>query len=283
MTAINTVYLLGSGFSKAAGPPLGRELMERVFSQNKPQIKSIFSWISTNIFPGKKNWHINSEIDELISRLSLHCHYNKQCLQTSQILTVLLLELARTVDCYLDHEDKRIYRNFVARIKPDDIVITLNYDTVLERSGILHNTRDLLKLHGSVSWSICPICLKTFRDARWKTGSVCINCGSIILPCILPPQVVITNYIDPFLPLYTRALKYLQNAKRVIIIGYSLPTTDFDIKLLLKLGLDTNKKKDIPIYIINGPDSNLENYKFLRSHLLKIKLTAEEWLNLGID
>jgi len=283
--AVNTVYLLGSGFSKAAGAPLGRELMERVFNQqDKPQINSIYRWISTNIFPDKENWHLICEIDELISRLSLHCHYNnKQCPQTSHILNMLTYELARSVDCYLDQEDRRIYRNFIARIKTDDVVISLNYDTILERCGILKRIKDLLKLHGSMSWSYCPLCQKIYNDARWQKGGVCLTCGSVILPCILPPQVIITHHIDPFLPLYSRALQYLQNARRLVIIGYSLPATDFDIKLLLKLGLGTTKKKSIPIYLINGPDNNPENYKFLRSHLIKIRLTAEEWLNLRVN
>lgn len=280
MKTHKTVYLLGSGFSKAAGAPLGRELMEKIFDQHdKPNINKMKHWIYKHIFPTKKDWISNCEIDELISRLTLHCYYNNQCQHTSEILNVIIKELANSVNCQLDKADFAIYRNFIERLKPRDTVITLNYDTILERSGIKGKTRNLLKLHGSISWSWCSRCkYYTFHNS-WQTGMICPKCHYPLLPLIVPPQITIAEHYSPLIPFYNYAINAIKKSDRIVIIGYSLPATDYDIKMLLLLGIKQNPRK-IPIYIINGPHCDIKNYEILRRHLIKIKMTAEDWLKL---
>lgn len=175
------LFILGAGFSKPAGLPLGQELLEDVRNHIKsdyndpdwegPLEEEIREW--QQLYPDKK---INLEsvlayshrkhylgllgTDEMYSHGSTSIVFARKTIQ--QILTSNTPCLAPT-----------LYRNFAERLGTWDIVLTFNYDTLLEQTldelgkpySLLPGWRleqdssifekkhiDLFKLHGSIDW-----------------------------------------------------------------------------------------------------------------------------------
>jgi NAD-dependent SIR2 family protein deacetylase len=118
----------------------------------------------------------------------------------------------------------------------------------------------LLKLHGSLNWMHCPACdhlellvtesmhtskalYELYNDkeedlflvSRRKCSTE--GCSGIYAPLLLAPSFR-KNYGNVHLDaVWTQAREALQAADRVVIIGYSLPTDDVEVGLLLKTGL----------------------------------------------
>jgi len=90
-----------------------------------------------------------------------------------------------------------------------------------------------LKLHGSLNWSQDP--QHSQEVTRWTKA--------VEKPVILPPvfNKMNTGAVND---LWGKALDVLRNAKRIIIVGYSLPKTDIYMQYFLKAAV--------------GPNSNLE-------------------------
>ncbi len=123
----------------------------------------------------------------------------------------------------------------------------------------------LLKLHGSLNWLYCPSCnrldvgisnsgvgftkvleqLYSEEKAKHETleqrltcqGRKCISCHSEVKPVMISPTYF-KDYRNPHISrIWYEADQVLRKAKRVIIIGYSLPDDDLDVLYLLKRGL----------------------------------------------
>jgi NAD-dependent SIR2 family protein deacetylase len=149
-----------------------------------------------------------------------------------------------------------------------NVVITFNYDIVLDNAlrqislvpdyG-LADVQDqhvegearisLLKLHGSTNWAICPSCKSVIilDDAKFTNDpnafrlrpcSKCTKTGLRLL--IVPPSWDKSEYRDKMRPVWTKATEALKRAKRICIIGYSMPETDTFFRFLLTLGLADN-------------------------------------------
>lgn len=115
-------------------------------------------------------------------------------------------------------------------------------------------TFDLLKMHGSTNWYWQPTDttgvsaarrppLGTFaapepydaaETARWWPGRT---------PMIIPPTASKADYYQsPLLrEIWLRARKSLADAKRVHIVGYSLPLTDFSTRDMMRAAFESNR------------------------------------------
>jgi NAD-dependent SIR2 family protein deacetylase len=173
-----------------------------------------------------------------------------------------------------------IYRHFANLItgKYDDpaklrsranIVITFNYDLVLDNvlrrldvnpdygldEPAIEGSQEkgvqisLLKLHGSTNWAICPSCQKVhvLQDVKFTDDPgafrmrSCSRCGGAGLRLLLvPPTWDKSEYREAMRPVWKKAIDALKSAKRICIIGYSMPETDTFFKFLLTLGLADN-------------------------------------------
>jgi hypothetical protein len=107
----------------------------------------------------------------------------------------------------------------------------------------------LLKMHGSLNWFQCtnPICAGAariiFRDntescLKWSVGSVrylCQRCGSDSSPLIIPPVIGkrITEQ-ETVKAVWGHARNVLENANVIVIVGFSVPPTDFYAAWLLR-------------------------------------------------
>jgi len=148
-----------------------------------------------------------------------------------------------------------------------NVVITFNYDLVLdgalrgvgvepiyglehvsiEESGfVIEKAKNLvlLKLHGSTNWAVCSSCQRIHilrtkaADPLELRSRMCLNCKHPKLNLLLvPPSWDKSEYREVMRPVWKSAVDALKAAKRICVIGYSMPETDMFFKFLLTLGL----------------------------------------------
>ncbi|MFM1977516.1 MAG: hypothetical protein RLZZ151_31 [Pseudomonadota bacterium] len=187
------------------------------------------------------------------------------------------------------HTEAKDYRNRI---------ITFNYDTIIERPLLERNLSKkkiyfdrisskpntsrrrnadevfphplILKLHGSANWRCTKADFESIISGEigsetkidiWTDDKPCPNPNDEISPLIIPPipNKPITG-AKIFLDLWTTAYEYLHEAKEVIIIGYSCPTTDTLARTMFT-HFEPNKLKRI---VIADPDTNaLSRYRSL--------------------
>jgi hypothetical protein len=126
-----------------------------------------------------------------------------------------------------------------------------------------HNFGLLLKLHGSLNWIYCPNCHRldiglvevgpelvstrkvlddlyqevNLHDKYSCRGAFCIDCQFPTRPVLITPTYR-KDYRNPHIArVWYDAERYLRDADRVFLIGYSLPSDDVEVIYLLKRGL----------------------------------------------
>ena len=145
------------------------------------------------------------------------------------------------------------------------------------RGGTFGN---LLKIHGSLNWMYCEKCKRLdlfisegmrtakaldelyhsvpFDDAYSCQGTPCRNshCDGFINPILITPTYV-KDYENPHVDkVWKQAEEKLKEADRAVFIGYSLPTDDIEVAMLLKRGLDHLDRKQITVVeYVHGDDA----------------------------
>ena len=175
------LFVLGAGFSKPAGLPLGNELLELVRESVKreyrhydwegPLEQEIQEWMY--LYPDQK---VNLE---RVLAYSHRKHYLR-LLGSDEYFdhgSRSVVAVRRSIQEILTRSTPRytpsVYRAFAESLSPNDVVITFNYDTLVEQSlddvakpysltpewWLKRDTPasgqqyvDLLKLHGSIDW-----------------------------------------------------------------------------------------------------------------------------------
>ena len=195
----NSIFVLGAGFSKPAGLPLGADLFSELISLSKEM--SLYSELKRNIDEfveyrrlahGETLDESHIDAEEFISyidinhRLELSERGTKISLsatnfpdESQKIMRYLIARIIHLAQSKMTDKNARLYKEFVCRLKPGDIIITFNYDTVLESAledskiayrlfpyphlestfdTLYHSLRNddeevvLLKMHGSIDW-----------------------------------------------------------------------------------------------------------------------------------
>ena len=137
-------------------------------------------------------------------------------------------------------------------------------------------TIKLFKLHGSLNWLYCPVCLNLRLTPKEKSGSEivivpqkCEICSGSLTHILIPPtffKVMSNHYLRQ---VWFDAEKSLRNIKKIYFCGYSFPDADIHIKYLLKR-IELSLQNDLEIYIINwdenktGYQAKLEKERYLR-------------------
>ena len=137
----------------------------------------------------------------------------------------------------------------------------------------------LLKIHGSLNWLYCEQCKRLdlfvsegmrtgkalddlyysvpFDDAYSCRGTPCRNhpdCDGFVSPILITPTYV-KDYENPHIErVWSQAEGAMQEADRAVIIGYSLPTDDVEVAMLLKRGLDHLDRDRITVVERVGDD-----------------------------
>ena len=147
-----------------------------------------------------------------------------------------------------------------------------------EHSGFGRTELTILKLHGSIDWLKHEDAKKGFGDEVYlKLGQLCASKRTVIPKIESPPEIIRTKIesknrlwqtikgatkrpyiitmapgkadtLDPILGLWRSAYRAISSAKKLTIIGYSMPESDVEIRTLIRAGiLRGNKKPNIGI------------------------------------
>jgi hypothetical protein len=173
-------------------------------------------------------------------------------------------------------------------------VITFNYDTLLENAlfelnypfnyGLSTETADyqpssrinvysiakreslpIYKLHGSVNWS--PGSMPNDRIKIYGTYS---NVREIDDDVLLVPPTWRKVFGGHLTEVWEKAIKALETATRIIIIGFSMPSTDTHFKYLLAAGLQNNISLRKFLFVNPGLRGEEKEQKQLRDNLFNI-------------
>jgi NAD-dependent SIR2 family protein deacetylase len=155
-------------------------------------------------------------------------------------------------------------------------VLTFNYDLVLERAllreygeldyklGRIRGLKKfskgvpLIKLHGSLNWSWCSGCEEVYVDEKPTAANyrreACprSRCDTLLEPLIVPPDANKNASLDIISGLWRRAGSFLNQADRIVVVGYSLPDADTSAKELLMESVQRVSRFDV---INSHPDA----------------------------
>jgi len=163
-------------------------------------------------------------------------------------------------------------------IQRGSVVVTSNWDLLIEKAAQLRSvpvrlsgppsdsSLVVLKLHGSVDWTLKNDCTKTVGQANYSsldnlmfsprsrphslTGRSVVRAhalefwtrtyqivkGSTADPYMLTMARGKSDRIAPLMPIWTDAYRALSSASEVHVIGYSMPPDDVEIRTLLRAG-----------------------------------------------
>lgn len=178
---IYRLFILGAGFSKSAGLPLGVDLLELVREDVRHHFRN-HGWEGT-LEQEIEEWNLLYPGEEMYLERVLAYSHRKHYLhllgseEYFEHGSRSIDAAQRAIQRILIHETPRVspslYRNFAERLSAHDVVLTFNYDTLLEQTfdevGKLYTLTpewwlkketdgskpkyvDLLKLHGSIDW-----------------------------------------------------------------------------------------------------------------------------------
>lgn len=312
----NRVFILGSGFSADAGIPLTTTLLEKTMNKFSIECPGIFECVngyaSESIEAPNENVNyadINfSDLCTFLEYIELREYGGGERWTDSGSREKLALRyyLAKTIVEHTPSQDEipDIYIQFAEQLHERDIVISFNWDglleVVLQKVGkpFTYNFSDdnaikLCKLHGSINWRLGepnnigrPVNTLGWESLKFTEGMMGVEIYHTpeLLKYDSWAKYSPLGEVEPFLvlPGYGKAFDVRSNAvlwykpefafattHDVYIIGLSLAPDDFFIRSLFLSNLpyigSYSGVKGRKIFIIN-PDSNAgSNYGFILS------------------
>lgn len=289
------MFILGSGFSRSLGLPTLRELFsellqtpERPGTDDRRETLAALDVLYPHFHsdtPGS-SYPPFEEFLSLVVAAKRFSFFDSEYWPRKEISALRLL-----CDCLgaksRQAESRPLLGKFVSQLDDGDVVITFNWDTLIERALLAQNRsvnltgRDasavcLLKLHGSLSWFLRPegpvgqppesvfqlggnlYCLTDYAYYDlWGLGQ-----GP---PFIVPPIFSKEPLLDDFMvELWQEAFDSLIEAQRLTIIGYSLPPDDVQARALISSGCSwKHRHSQQPRYVVVDPDSAVGSRFFL--------------------
>jgi len=174
------VFILGAGFSKPAGIPLGRDLSSQVLQEARlhggtkfeADIEKFLDYDSAR--RGKVSTIEDIILEDFLSYLDIE-HFlflrgskmwSLEGNKTQLLVRNLIFKIIYEAQAKISDKEWKLYDAFVRYLSPNDTIISFNYDTILEscfeRNHIhfdLYNGPslpdgriNLLKMHGSIDW-----------------------------------------------------------------------------------------------------------------------------------
>ena len=155
----------------------------------------------------------------------------------------------------------------------------------------------LLKLHGSMNWFQCPLCQRMYvrfgeeiaimkaaycRHCRKNYGMPDISSIKLQSNLLLPTYLKNLSNIQIKLVWQNAAIE-LSEAKRIVFIGYSLPSADFEIRQLLARMIRPDAEIQVVLYPHSSSvEAEAERYKnFFGSRVTErdiFRLTVPEYV-----
>lgn len=140
---------------------------------------------------------------------------------------------------------KNAYSTFRSQMKEEHInylslyQIPIAYSksrTAAAWAGTDYETYRLLKLHGSTNWYYSATKEKTFEQIYLSIDSKEERELKDLVPVIIPPVLDKTGFFkhSTIKSMWNETKNLLKEAKKVYIIGYSIPQTDLTVKFMLQ-------------------------------------------------
>ncbi len=211
------------------------------------------------------------------------------------------------------------HRKLANLMNPGDIVFSYNYDILMDNAlrecrkltdkgylldfyRVSNNAEweepqtdasqiSILKLHGSMNWIRCSYCGSVFLLRRQKAGewdtsipNACPRCKQTkyYLERLLIPPLLNKNYTDREMNyLWLEAQRSLGKIREIVIIGYSLPLTDFASETLLRTGTFWETRKNLPVTIVDPDPKKEVKRRFSRifnPDKIQMKASLDEYL-----
>lgn len=282
MTTPRLAILFGAGATRGAlqnrvlPPPVDQDFFDiasQIFGRGTRRLavrvtKDVFDLYHHVSGVGLEQYFRDIEARAEISEFAKSKNKPKDWAKRQSDLEELLRRVFIQTTTELTDKETRVHRRILKRIQPGDVIITFNYDTVIEEcisndgphwdpydgygfkaSGVTlgwakrwrtQHTKvasrksefRILKLHGSVNWTL----YKT-NKVRLKPRPYVVrarNGAPVFDKCsVLPPGWHKRIDISPYRDLWRKARLELEKCSSLAIIGYSLPDTDLIARALL--------------------------------------------------
>lgn len=267
---VNTIYFLGAGVSKETGAPTQKELWEEAIALwkriNDQKIKEVLDFgLYVNF--GRDIDDIKVDFGELLTLIDLALEQDATLgAYNGNKLRQLRSNVVYTICKSLEHSIKPVKNDaldrFVKLLTPNDTIISLNYDTVIDNmifdnfgkvsygfvfSSIFSEDWEqegspgqlLLKPHGSLNWFYCKRCNNIYMAPKKY-----VQCSQKELLCLtddypLHEVIVSPSYHKRFLvpqlhDVWMQCFYQIKNADVINFMGYSFPPADIHITYLIK-------------------------------------------------
>jgi NAD-dependent SIR2 family protein deacetylase len=300
-----TVFLLGAGFSRAAGGPLQSEMLDAASKPNREAVGHLVDTREFRTLMALRDRLPESErtIEGLLTVLDSGKLFGDQYGRFgSESLILFLLKYIETLLQGRIHDPRRIatYRAFAEQhlLNRDFAIVTFNYDLIAEqlvaqKFGGFHygfpsaddgfryfklrgarNGPPLLKLHGSLSWAYCSNCRKVWWNEgyfRVEKRYLCPrnpDCNGRLRTLIVPPMWNKEAAARQLSIAWSRALEELLNAERIVVIGFSFPPLDRAALDLARSALRRNTSLKLEVF--NGPKYDYHDLEARLGHKILV-------------
>jgi hypothetical protein len=294
---VSTVYIFGAGATKAVArnAPLNDDLLRNAFDLCEGNIARRMTEVRrfiTDFYPSAGN--DIPPLEDVLSQLDLALNEGRPLSSTYTVdklreirdgVVYGIAEVLRTSlehDHPLDHKLLPQFNEFIAGLTPDDTLVSLNYDIILDnaflnargpvdygirvRNGMRRSWDEewlqepyrvsgescpLYKPHGSLNWLYCRACQKLDVTAGMKSthyifsepAITCPECNSRYEALIVAPTMF-KSYSNLVLGEIWRAVEdRLASTAEVVFIGYSLPDADVHLRCILMRSLFRNRSR----------------------------------------
>lgn len=268
------IFVLGSGFSASMGLPTLADLFPAVMAepgrtgeQDHDHIRNALRSLYPHLDPDAPSIGL-PPFEEFLSLLHAsdglpmfpQGYWAEKLRASLRLLTDALARRAK------EAEGSAILQSFVEQLRDGDVVITFNWDNLVERGllalrrrvNLLERDSDavaVLKLHGSLNWVKIPATaalqhpesVATVADNVVRTHDFSYYDVWDVLdspPLICPPIAGKRPLDDDFFgPIWHEAFNSLVDGESVSFIGYSIPRDDHQARALLSVSWQTRKRR----------------------------------------
>ncbi|GEM_PF-6925341 len=323
---MSRVFVLGAGASYAAGFPVAQDLFGQVYNDLAPEEKHDVDRMVRYLLPSaralSKRTISRVRIEELMTLLEAVEEFNE--IWPTTFLTPAMIRRLRarllkgvwalfvSIQRQAEQAPERIeyVDRFLARLRPDDAILTFNWDVLFERRARQGRTEltltdidgkiPFLKLHGSIDWfSGAELASRIGYDrihrqlyrASWDHASKPDHeRWATILPFIIPPTFFKTfRGCADMEEIWAAAFRKLERADEIYLCGYRFPMEDTFARVVFCRAIRANllhrersskTMRPLKLIVVNPDEAVLERVKEIVFAGAKVELKKFEACSL---
>lgn len=274
------MFVLGAGFSYAAGFPLAWQLLPETFARLDNDAQEFLLRAIRYLYPVRKSTTTEQllrqiGIEEFMSLVGMCERFNER-MPTTFLKRPRIRELRRklltaTTDLMIARQKQAERKGvlgyvdaFIKKLQPTDTIVTFNWDVLLERRlrhtpvtfaySAAAGARQrllVLKLHGSIDWFHGEELARTdeaegverqlYRLHYYKLIDPSADWRGTATPFIVPPTFFKeVQGTTDLETIWARAFEALQIADEIHIFGYRLPREDMYARAVLRRAIHQN-------------------------------------------